>query len=113
MSLSSPAMLMGVGYEACVAWMRMPRKRRISPAASEDPDITLLVHPTSEVLLRKRDVWVFDILDVRSSSTSQLITIPDSSISLMVRVTSLNRYFTFCCHSYCHMIGTILFRTDV
>ena len=45
MSLSSPARLMGVRREACVACRCMPRKRRRSLAASEDPDLGLNDHP--------------------------------------------------------------------
>ena len=112
MSLSSPAMLMGVRFEACVACMKMPRKRRRRPAASEDPTLSLNSHPTAEVLSKKRAVWVFDSLDVRHSSASQFRTSPASLRSLMMRVTSLNRSSTFCGHSYCHMIGPILFRPD-
>ena len=41
------------------------------PTASEESNISLNVHPTTEVLLQKRVAWVFDILDVRHSSASQ------------------------------------------
>ena len=86
MSFYLPAMLMGVSYEACVECMRMPRKRRRHPVASEEPYLSLNVHPTAEVLSQKRAAWVYDRLDVRYSSTSQFRTVPDSSRSLMVRL---------------------------
>ena len=99
--------------ESCVACIQMNRKRRRRPDASENPDIILNIHPTAEVLSQERAAWVFDRLDVRHSSASQFITIPARSRSLVVRVPSLNRPFTFCSHYYCHMIGPILFRSDV
>ena len=104
-SLSSPDILMGVMCEAFVAWMRIPRKRRRRPAASDYPDITFNVHPTAEVLSQKRSAWVFDRLDVRHSSAIQLRTIPARLVLLMVRLPSFNMSFTFCGHSYFHMIG--------
>ena len=91
----------------------MPRKQRRRPATSEDPDIILNVQPTAEVSSHTRAAWVFDKLDVRHTIASQFRTSPARSRLLMVMVTSLNRSFTFCGHSYCHMIGNILFRTDV
>ena len=112
-SLSSHAIMMGMRCEACVACMSIPRKRRRRPAASEDPDHSLNYHPTAEVLFQKRSVWVFDSLDVSHSSASQFRISPARSRPLMVSVPSLNRYFTLCGHSYCHMIGPILFRSDV
>ena len=69
MSLSSPDILMGLRFEAFVAWIRMPRKQRRSPAASEESDLILNVHPTVEVLSQKRAAWVFGILDSRLSRT--------------------------------------------
>ena len=113
MSLSLTAMLMGARYESCAAWMRMPRKRRRRTAARNYPDISLNVHPTAKVLSQKRDAWVFDILDVRHSSARKFRTSPARSISLMVRVNSLNRSFTFCGNNSCHLIGPILFRPYV
>ena len=86
MSLSLPSIMMGVRGESCVACMRMPRKSRRLPAASEGPNINLNAHPTAEVLLHNRAAWVFDSLDVRNSSASQFITSPSRSRLLMVRV---------------------------
>ena len=106
-------MMMGVRCEACVACMCMPRKRRRRPAASEDPDISLNYHPRAKVFSQKRSAWVSDSLDVSHSISSQFRNSPDSSRLFMVRVYSLNRSFTFCGHSYYHMIGTILCRPDV
>ena len=106
-------MLMGVRCKACVVWVRMTRKRRIRTDASEEPDLSLIVHPTSEVLSQKRAAWVFYRLDVRHYSASQLITSPASSRLLMVRVPDLNSPFTLCGHSYFQMIGPILFKLDV
>ena len=80
MSLSYPAMMMGVICDTCAEWMRMPRKRRKSPATREEPNIRLIVHPNSELLSHNRAAWVFASLDVRHSSTSQLRTSPAISI---------------------------------
>ena len=113
MSFYSPVMLMGVMCEACATWMRMPRKRRRRPDASEDPNLSLNIHLTAEVLSQKRSVWVFDRLYVRHSSASQFRTSPSRSRPLMVKVSSLNSSFTFFGHYSFHMIGTILFRPDV
>ena len=104
-SLYYPDIMMGLRCEDCVTWMQMPKKRRIRPDAREEPDISLLVHPTSEVLSQKRAAWVFYRLDVRHYSASQLRTSPASSRLLMVRVPDLNSPFTLCGHSYFHMIG--------
>ena len=112
-SFSSPDIMMGVRCEACFAWMLIPRKRSRRPDDSEDSDLILNDHRTAEVLLHKRAVWVFDRLDVRHSIASQFRTSPFSSRLLMVSVNSLNVYFTLCGHSSCHMIGPILFRSDV
>ena len=109
-SLYYPDIMMGLRCEDCVTWMQMPKKRRIRPDAREEPDISLLVHPTSEVLSQKRNVWIFARLDVRRSISSQLRSIPASSRSLMIRVPALNSSFTLCGDYYCQMIGPILFR---
>ena len=113
MSLSLPDIMMGVRCEACVACMRITRKQRRRPATSEDPDISLNVHPTDKLLSQKRAAWVFDILDVRHSSARQFITSPARLRSLILRVPSLNMSFTFCGQYYCHMICPILFRTHL
>ena len=55
---SSPAVLMGVRFDTCVAWTRMPSKRRISPAARDEPDSILIAYRTTKVLSEKRYVWV-------------------------------------------------------
>ena len=86
MSLSLPAMLMGVRFEAYVACIRMPRKRRRRPDDSEDPDLSLNAHPTAEVLSQNRAAWIFGSLDVRHSSASQFRTSPARSRSLILRV---------------------------
>ena len=112
MSLSLPNILMGLRFEAFVACIRMPRKQRRSPAASEESDLILNVHPTAEVLSQKRAAWVFGILDMRHFSASQFRTSPAKSRPFMVSVPSLNRSFILCGHSSCHMIGLILFRPD-
>ena len=78
MSLSLPDMLMSVRYEPCVACTNMPRKRIRRTEVSKYPDLSLNAHPTAKVLLQKRDVWVFDILDVRHSSAIQFRTSPSS-----------------------------------
>ena len=112
MSFSSLDILIGVRCDACVAWMRMPRKRRIRPAACEEPDISLIFHPTAEVLSKERDEWARARLDTMHSSAIQVITIPARSISLMVRVHALKISFIFCGHTSCQMIGPIFFRLD-
>ena len=91
----------------------MPRERMRSTSAREEPDIILIVHPTTEVLSQKRAEWLWVRLDVMNSSASQLITIPVNLSLLMVRVTALKISFTFCINSSCDMIGHILFRPDV
>ena len=106
-------MLMGARCESCVAWMRMPRKRRRHTNAWEKPDLSLIFQPTSKVLSQKRVVWVFARLDVRHSSARQLKTIPASSRSLIVMMTALDIYFIFCVHYSCQMIGPILFKPYV
>ena len=111
-SLSLPAMMMGVKCEACVACMCMPRKRSRRTADSDDPNLSLNAHPTAKLLLQKRATWVFDSLYVSNSSASQFRTNPAISRSLMVSVTSLNSSFTFCGQYSCHMIGPIFFRPD-
>ena len=78
MSLSSSNIIMGVRCEACVACMCMLSKRRRRPAASEDPNLSLNVHPTAEVLSQNRAAWVFYRLDVKHYSAIQFRTIPDS-----------------------------------
>ena len=112
-SLYSPDILMGVRRDAFFACMRMPRKKRRYLAAREESDLSLILHPTAEVLSQKRAEWVFGRLYVRHSSASQLRTRSDSLISFMVRVPALKSYFTFYGLSSCQMIGPILFRPDV
>ena len=111
MSLSCPAILMGVRCEACVLWVRMPRKCRRSHVAREEPYISLILHPTAEVLSQKRSAWLFYRLDVSHSSARKLRTSPSSLIPLMVRLPAFNISFTVCGHSSCKMIGRILFRS--
>ena len=72
MSLSSPAILMGVRCDACVLWIRMSRKRRIRPTAREEPDLRLIFHPTTEMLSQNRAAWVCARLDVMHYSSRQL-----------------------------------------
>ena len=112
MSLLYTAILMGVRCEACVLWMRMPRKCRIIPIAREEPYLSLIFHSTAEVLSQNRSAWLFYRLDVSHSSASQLRTSPAILILLMVRLPAFNSYFTLCGHYYCKMIGPILFRPD-
>ena len=50
MSFSSPDMMKGVRCEACVAWMRMTRKRIRRPDDSNEPYLSLNAHPNVEVL---------------------------------------------------------------
>ena len=69
-------MMMGGRCEACAAWMCMPRKRSRRPAAREEPDLSLIVHPITKVLSQKRSAWIFDKLDVRHYSAIHLITSP-------------------------------------
>ena len=101
------------GCEACVVCIYMPSKRRRRPSAKDEPDMSLIVCPTSEMLSQKMYAWVFDRLYVSHYIASQLRTSPASSRLLMVRLPDLNSSFTFCGHSDCQIMGPILFRPDV
>ena len=85
----------------------MPRKRRRRPAAREEPNCSLKVHPISEVLSQKRATWVWARLEVMYYSTIQLRTRPARYILLMVRVPEVKIYFNVCGYSSCQMIGPI------
>ena len=61
---------MGMRCDAFVVLMYMHRKRKRCPAAKEEPDRNLNVHPSSEVLLQKRDAWLLVRLEVIHSSAS-------------------------------------------
>ena len=52
-------------------------KHRRRPAAREEPDLSLIVHPTVKVLSQKRAAWVFARLGVSYYGDSQLRTSPD------------------------------------
>ena len=104
---------MDVRCDAFVACMRMPNKRRRCPAAREEPDKRLNVHPTAEVLSQKRAAWVWARLEVMHSSASQLRTIPDRSIIFMASVLDMKISFTVCGYSSCQMIDPIFLRPDV
>ena len=90
--------------------MHIPKNQRIRPAAREEPDLSLIFHPTVKVLSQKRAAWVHDRLGVSYYSASQLRNSPDSSISLMVRVPALTVSFALFGNSSCQMIWYILFR---
>ena len=103
---------MGARCDACAAWMQMPRKQRVCPAAREESYLSFIVHPTDGVLSQKRDLWVWTRLDMMHSSSGQLRDIPDSSGLLMIRVPALKSSFNFCGNPSCQMIGPILFKPD-
>ena len=109
-SFYSPDILVGVICGDFVAWMHMPRKRRSSPITRYEPDRSLNVHPTDEVLSQNRDAWLRERLEVIHSIASQLRTGPSRLISCMVIVADMKISFTVCGHYSCQIIGSILLR---
>ena len=107
MSLSSPDILIGGIFYACVSCMRMPMKRRRRSSVREEPNLGLIVHPTAEVLSQNRSTWVWVRLYVMRSSAIQFRTSPFSLRYFILRLAALNSYFNFCVHYNCQMIGLI------
>ena len=79
-SFSFPAILIGERCDDSVVWMRIRRNRKRCPDAKEEPDCSLYIHPATEVLLQKRDAWLWVRLEVMHSSACQLRTRPASLI---------------------------------